>query len=268
MKMVKPGAIIGGFIVAISIALQVVTLLEIAPYYWLLFIWAAGAIAGGFYVAGGLAFGESEKMEHFTISGIGSGAIVALSVYFGYFQFDAIDAVLFLPNQLWVIGAVGFSALSGILVAISCLFMATGAGRELKGVKPGAIIGGFLISLSLTLQIVVVIHIKRAYWLLVFWFIGLVGAIALSAGARAKGYSSTESFVIAGVSIGILLFLVLYFTLSQKMINAMDLAQPNITNPPTHEMSAIWATIMSFISGLVAFAGVLFSAASLPRRGF
>ena len=66
-KMVKPGSIIGGFIIAISIAIQVITLVEIAHYYWLLFIWVAGLIAGITYVLGGLVF-EQDKMEAYTIS--------------------------------------------------------------------------------------------------------------------------------------------------------------------------------------------------------
>ncbi|GAI07441.1 unnamed protein product, partial [marine sediment metagenome] len=36
--MVKPGSIIGGFVIALSVAIQVITLVEIAHYYWLLFI--------------------------------------------------------------------------------------------------------------------------------------------------------------------------------------------------------------------------------------
>ena len=70
--MVKPGSIVGGFIIAISIAMQVITLVEIVSYYWLLFIWTAGLIVGVTYVLGGLAF-DSDKMEYFTISGIGFG---------------------------------------------------------------------------------------------------------------------------------------------------------------------------------------------------
>ncbi|MFW9923075.1 MAG: hypothetical protein ACFFDW_07270 [Candidatus Thorarchaeota archaeon] len=267
--MVKPGSIIGGFIIAISIALQVVTLLEIAQFYWLLFIWGAGVIAGGFYIAGGLAFGESEKMEHFTISGIGFGAILALTAYFIVFQWDNIDNVGLLSNEYFVVlGSVLFSMASAILVAISTLFIVAGAGKQMKGVKPGAIIGGMLISISLTLQIAVIIHIKKTYWLLIFWFIGLIGAIALSIGARAKGYNSTESFVIAGVFMGILLFLVLYFTLSERMIDVIEAASDNQSPAPTHEMDAWVAVVMSFGSAVIAYIGVLFATASMRKRSF
>jgi len=267
--MVKPGAILGGFILAISIALQVVTLLEIAQYWWLLFIWGAGIIAGGFYIWGGTAFGESEKMEHFTISGIGFGAIISLTAYFILFQWDNIVDTVQLASDNWVYGAVGFSALSAIMAAVSFLFIITGSNKQLKGVKPGAIIGGILISVSLTLQIVVVIHIRKAYWLLVFWFVGLIGAIALSTGARAKGYNSPTSFVIAGVFIGILLFGVLYCTLSERVIDSIDTMSNNADVYPTHDFLPTWlAPLLSFVSGVVAFAGVLFSSASLPKRGF
>ena len=37
--MVKPGSIIGGLIIAVSVAIQVITIVEITKYYWLLFIW-------------------------------------------------------------------------------------------------------------------------------------------------------------------------------------------------------------------------------------
>ena len=267
--MVKPGAILGGFILAISIALQVVTLLEIAQYWWLLFIWGAGIIGGGFYIWGGTAFGESEKMEHFTISGIGFGAIISLTAYFILFQWDNIVDTLQLTNDNWVYGAVGFTALAGIMAAVSFLFIVTGSNKQLKGVKPGALIGGILISISLALQIVVVIHIRKAYWLLVFWFVGLIGAIALSTGARAKGYNSPTSFVIAGVFIGILLFGVLYCTLSERVIESIDTMSNNADVYPTHDFLPTWlAPLLSFVSGVVAFGGVLFSAASLPKRGF
>ncbi len=267
--MVKPGSIIGGFIIAISIALQVVTLLEIAQFWWLLFIWGSGIIAGGFYIWGGTAFSENEKMEHFTISGIGFGAIISLTIYFILFQWDNIVDSLALANDNWVIGAVGFSTLAAIMAAVSFLFIITGTNKQMKGVKPGAIIGGILISLSLTLQIVVVIHIRKAYWLLVFWFVGLIGAIALSTGARARGYNSPTSFVIAGVFIGILLFGVLYCTLSSNAIDAIDSMSENAASAPSHEGLDTWlAPLLSFVSGVVAFMGVLFSAASLPKRGY
>lgn len=269
IKMVKPGSIIGGFIIAISIALQVVTLLEIAQFWWLLFIWGSGIIAGGFYIWGGTAFSENEKMEHFTISGIGFGAIISLTVYFILFQWDNIVGSLELANENWVFGAVGFSTLSAIMAAASFLFIITGTNKQMKGVKPGALIGGILISISLTLQIVVVIHIRKAYWLLIFWFVGLIGAIALSTGARARGYNSPTSFVIAGVFIGILLFGVLYCTLSDKAIDAIETMSNSAASDPTHDYLPTWlAPFLSFASGVVAFMGVLFSAASLPKRSF
>lgn len=267
--MVKPGSIIGGFIIAIAIALQVVTLLEIAHFWWLLFIWGSGIIAGGFYIWGGTAFGESEKMEHFTISGIGFGAIISLTIYFILFQWDNIIDSLELTSNGWVYGAVGFSTLAAIMTAAAFLFIITGTNKQMKGVKPGAIIGGILISISLTLQIVVVIHIRKAYWLLIFWFIGLIGAIALSTGARARGYNSPTSFVIAGVFIGLLLFGVLYCTISDKAIDAIDTMSNNAASFPTHDYLPTWlAPFLAFVSGVVAFVGVLFSSASLPKRSY
>ncbi|MBD3192917.1 MAG: hypothetical protein GF308_19920 [Candidatus Heimdallarchaeota archaeon] len=268
--MVKPGSIVGGFLIAISLAMQIITLVEIAQYWWLLFIWFSGLIAGSFFVAGGMDFGQN-KMEYYTISGIGFGGIIALTVYFFLFQWDAIASTLLPLNEQWVIGAIVFSTASAILVAIATLFIAAGAGKQLKGLKPGAILGGLLISLSLALQIIVVIHIQKFYWLLVFWFVGLIGAIALAAGARAKGYGSTESFVIAGISIGILLVLVIWWTVSNQMITKMIQANNTAKTPPTHpfdtdKLTAIWGTVLSFIAGLVAFFGVSFSAASDSRR--
>lgn len=186
--MVKPGSIIGGFIIALSIAMQVITLVEIAAYYWLLFIWAAGLIAGVTYVLGGLAF-DTDKMEYFTIAGISIGSIIALTIYFCVFQFDSIESML-LPlvdsNDLWSYGAVGMSTGAAILMTIAPLFVVAGTGKQMKGVKPGAIIGGILISCSLFLQIITVIHFAKYYWLLIFWFIGLIGAISLAIGARTK----------------------------------------------------------------------------------
>lgn len=264
--MVKPGSIVGGFITAISIALQIITIIEIARYWWLLFIWAAGLIAGVFYVMGGIDFGQN-KMEYYTISGIGLGAIISLTVYFIVFQKTAIQNTLMnnLPTQ-WYLGGVLFSTGAAVLMTIAPLFISYGAGKQLKGLKPGGIIGGILISLSLTLQIITVIHIEKFYWLVVFWFIGLIGAIALAAGARARGYNSTEAFVIAGVFIGALLILVIWWTLSPQMKAALAAASASANNPPTHPMGHVWPTVLSFIAGIVAFIGVSFSAASDRRR--
>ncbi|MEA2071843.1 MAG: hypothetical protein U9O98_11215 [Asgard group archaeon] len=267
--MVKPGSIIGGFIIAVSIAIQVITLVEIAQYWWLLFIWSAGLIAGVTYVLGGIDYGPN-KMEYFTISGIGWGAIVSLTAYFWVFQWDAIETTLTdLVNtqENWVIGAILFSTTAAILMTIAPIFISYGSNKQLKGVKPGSLIGGFLISLSLALQVIVVIHFEKFYWLLVFWFVGLIGAIALAAGARAKGYNSTESYVIAGISIGILLILVIWWTLSPHMRELMAEASNNASTPPSHgHIGHVWPTIMAFISGVVAFFGVSFSAASDTRR--
>ncbi|NHJ84159.1 MAG: hypothetical protein FK734_01770 [Asgard group archaeon] len=268
--MVKPGSIIGGFIIAISVAMQVITLVELAHYYWLLFIWVSGLIAGVTYVMGGMAF-ESDKMEYFTISGIGYGAIGVITAYFCLFQGKIIyeDFVLELhPSAPWwfVLIAVGLSTGAAFLMAIAPLFIAAGAGKQLKGVKPGALIGGILISVSLTLQIITVIHFAKYYWLLVFWFIGLVGAISLAAGARAKwGYNSTESFVTAGVFIGILLVLVIWWTLSAQMKSHIFDATLTVTHP-LGAMRDVLPTVISFIAGVVAFFGVLFCAASDKRR--
>lgn len=263
--MVKPGSIVGGFIIAISIAMQVITLVEIVSYYWLLFIWTAGLIAGVTYVLGGLAF-DSDKMEYFTISGIGFGSLIAVTVYFCVFQAESIYNTL-LPlvagKPLWAFGAVGLATGSALLMTIAPLFVVAGTGKQMKGVKPGAIIGGILISSSLFLQIITVIHFAKYYWLLVFWFIGLVGAISLAIGARAKwGYNSTEAFVTAGIFIGILLVLVIWWTVSPSMKTNIANTIPGVTDP----IGEIWPTVISFISGVIAFFGVLFCTASEKSR--
>ncbi|MBY8994771.1 MAG: hypothetical protein KGD59_09510 [Candidatus Heimdallarchaeota archaeon] len=269
--MVKPGSIVGGFVIALSVAIQVITLVEIAHYYWLLFIWAAGLIAGVTYVLGGLAF-DSDKMEYFTISGIGFGAIGALTAYFALFQGPAIlnsltDLIPPIQNVAvgWVFGAIGLSTIASFLVSIAPLFIVAGAGKQLKGVKPGALIGGILISNSLALQIITVIHLANYYWLLVFWFIGILGAISLAIGARSKwGYSSTEALVTAGVFIGILLVLVIWWTVSPQMISNIT---AKVAKPlGSGNFPAIIPTIFSFVAGVVGFFGVLFCAASDKRR--
>ncbi|NHK30261.1 MAG: hypothetical protein FK730_02840 [Asgard group archaeon] len=276
--MVKPGSIIGGLIIAISIAMQVITIVEISRYFWLLFIWTAGLIAGVTYVLGGLSF-EQDKMEYFTIAGIGLGAIIALTAYFACFQGEAIFSALTETFQRpqeqvmwmvgWTFGAIGFSTFASFLMAIAPLFIVTGAGKHLKGVKPGAIIGGVLISGSLTLQIITIVHFAKYYPLLVFWFIGLVGAISLAIGARARwGYNSTEAFVTAGVFIGILLVLVVWWTVSPQMIGNIIAKTTTVTHPFNGNMAAIIPTILSFVSGVIAFFGVLFCASSEKRRGF
>ncbi len=263
--MVKPGSIIGGFIIAISIAMQVITLVEIAQYYWLLFIWVSGLIAGVTYVLGGLAF-DSDKMEYFTIAGISLGAVGALAAYFSFFQGELIFYKLgpfFQGKVSLVFGAIGLSTGAAILMAIAPLFIVAGAGKTMKGLKPGAVIGGILISGSLALQIITVIHFANYYYLLFFWFIGLIGAISLAAGARAKwGYNSTESLVTAGVFIGILLVLVIWWTISPQMKTNIGLKVATAT----HDIGNIMPTICAFISGVVAFFGVLFCAASDGKR--
>ncbi|MHA1818228.1 MAG: hypothetical protein ACTSUA_00930 [Candidatus Heimdallarchaeota archaeon] len=274
--MAKPGQLIGGLIIAISIALQVITIVEITHYYWLLFIWTAGLIAGISYVSGGLAF-ERDKLEYFTISGISIGAIFAITAYFSFFQGEAIFNALtdtFQRTQegvwfmvYWTYGAIAFSTFAALLMFIAPLFIVAGSGKQLKGVKPGAIIGGILISGSLALQIITVIHFAKYYWLLVFWFIGLIGAISLAIGARAKwGYKSTESVVMAGIFIGILVALVIWWTVSPHMKAAIDAKTVGVTHP-LRALRAILPTIISFISSVVAFFGVLFCAAS-SKRGF
>ncbi len=270
--MVKPGSIIGGFIIAISVAIQTITLVEIAHYYWFLFIWVAGLIAGVTYVLGGLAF-ESDKMEYFTISGIGLGGIGAVTIYFCLFQGKTIfeDFVLAIhPTAPWWLTIIGvcLSAIAAFLMAIAPLFIAVGAGKQLKGVKPGALLGGILICGSLALQVITVTHFAKYWWLIVFWFIGIVGAISLAIGARAKwGYSSTEALVTAGVFIGILLVLVIWWSVSPQMIGNILDRTTTVTNPlASGNMTAILPTIFSFISGVVGFFGVLFCAASDKRR--
>jgi len=276
--MVKPGSIIGGLIIAISIAMQVITIVEISRYFWLLFIWAAGLIAGVTYVLGGLAF-EQDKMEYFTIAGIGLGAIFALTAYFACFQgesiFYALTETFQRPQEQvmwmvgWTFGAIGFSTFSALLMTIAPLFVVAGAGKHLKGIKPGAILGGILISGSLTLQIITIVHFAKYYPLLVFWFIGLVGAFSLAIGARSKwGYSSTEAFVTAGIFIGILLVLVIWWTVSPQMIGNILAKTVTVTHPFSGNMGAIIPTILSFASGVIAFFGVLFCAASEKSRGF
>ncbi|HUT81502.1 MAG TPA: hypothetical protein VMZ29_09905 [Candidatus Bathyarchaeia archaeon] len=270
--MVKPGSIIGGFIIALSIATQVITLVELANYYWLLFIWVAGLIAGVTYYLGGVSF-ETDKMEYFTISGIGLGAIGAITAYFSFFQGKTIyeDHVLAIhPTAPWwlTLIAIGLSAVAAFLVAIAPLFIAAGAGKQLKGVKPGAIIGGILISGSLTLQIITIIHFAKYYYLLFFWFIGLIGAIALAAGARAKwSYSSSEFLVTAGVFIGILLVLVIWWTVSPQMKANIYAKTLDVSNP-LGNLRDVLPTVISFISGLVAFFGVLFCSASSKSRAY
>ena len=263
--MVKPGSILGGFIIAISIAMQVITLVEIAHYYWLLFIWISGLIAGVTYVLGGLAFAQ-DKMEYYTISGISFGAIGAITAYFCFFQGEAIFfklAPIFGGKVYWVFGAIGLSAGAAFLMTIAPLFIVTGSGKQLKGVKPGAIIGGILISGSLALQVITVIHFANFYYLLFFWFIGLIGAISLAAGARAKwGYNSTEAFVTAGIFIGILIVLVVWWTISPQMKINIGLK----TTTVTHNIGNILPTILSFVSGVIAFFGVLFCTASDSKR--
>ncbi|MHA1126973.1 MAG: hypothetical protein ACTSO7_15860 [Candidatus Heimdallarchaeota archaeon] len=263
--MVKPGSIIGGFIIAISIAMQVITLVEIAHYYWLLFIWFSGLVAGVTYVLGGLAFAQ-DKMEYFIISGISLGAVGALTAYFSFFQGEPIFyklAPFFQGKVYWVFGAIGISTGAAILMAIAPLFIVAGAGKTMKGIKPGAIIGGILISGSLTLQVITVIHFANFYYLLFFWFTGLIGAIALSIGARAKwGYNSTEAFVTAGVFIGILITLVVWWTVSPAMRANIHATTATVT----HNIGDILPTILSFVSGVVAFFGVVFCAASDTKR--
>jgi hypothetical protein len=263
--MVKPGSIIGGFIIAISVAMQVITLVEIAHYYWLLFIWVSGLIAGVTYVLGGLAFAQ-DKMEYFTIAGISFGAVGAIAAYFSFFQGETIFYKLtpfFHGKVYWVFGAIGLSTGAAILMAIAPLFIVAGAGKTMKGIKPGAIIGGILISGSLTLQVITVIHFANYYYLLFFWFIGLIGAISLAAGARAKwGYNSTEAFVTAGVFIGILIVLVVWWTVSPQMKINIGLKTATVS----HNIGNVLPTIMAFISGVIAFFGVLFCTASDSRR--
>ncbi|MHA1212688.1 MAG: hypothetical protein ACTSSH_09525 [Candidatus Heimdallarchaeota archaeon] len=267
--MVKPGSILGGFLIAVSIAMQVITLVEIAHYYWLLFIWVAGLIAGVTYVLGGTAF-ESDKMEYFTISGIGLGAIGAITAYFCFFQGKTIyeDFVLEIrPNAPWWLTLVGIGLSTGaaFIIAIAPLFMSAGAGKQLKGMKPGALIGGILISGSLTLQIITVIHFAKYYYLLFFWFIGLIGAIALASGAKSKWkFKSSEFLGMAGALIGILLILVLWWTLSAQMRGNIYATTLNVSNP-LGDLRDVLPTILSFISGLVAFFGVLFVSASAKR---
>lgn len=276
--MVKPGSIIGGLVIAISIAMQIITIVEISRYFWLLFIWTAGLIAGVTYVLGGLSF-EQDKMEYFTIAGIGLGAIFTLTAYFACFQgesiFNALTVTFQKPQEQvmwmvgWTFGAIGLSTTSALLMAIAPLFVVAGAGKHLKGVKPGAILGGILISGSLTLQIITIVHFAKYYPLLVFWFIGLVGAISLAIGARAKwGYNSTEAFVTAGVFIGILLVLVVWWTVSPQMIGKILAKTVAVTHPFNGNMGAIIPTLLSFVSGVVAFFGVLLCAASEKRRGY
>ncbi|NHJ48070.1 MAG: hypothetical protein FK733_09805 [Asgard group archaeon] len=277
--MVKPGSIIGGLIIAISIALQVITIVEITRYFWLLFIWTAGLIAGITYVLGGLAF-ETDKLEYFTIAGISLGAIFALTAYFASFQGEAIfNALTYLfqrPQEQvwymvgWTYGAIAFSMVSAMLMAIAPLFIVAGSGKHLKGIKPGAILGGMLISGSLTLQVITVVHFAKYYPLLVFWFIGLIGAIALAVGAKAKwGMKSTEAFVTAGIFIGILLVLVIWWSFSPQMRgNIIAKAGDMVTHPFSGNMEAVLPTILSFASGVVAFFGVLLCAASEKSRRF
>jgi hypothetical protein len=277
--MVKPGSIIGGLIIAISVAMQVITIVEISRYYWLLFIWVAGLLAGVTYVLGGLAF-EQDKLEYFTISGIGLGAIFALTAYFAGFQgeaiFNALTELFQRPQEQvwymvgWTYGAIGLSLVASLLVAIAPLFIVAGAGKHLKGVKPGAIIGGILISGSLTLQIITVIHFAKYYPLLVFWFIGLIGAISLAVGARAKwGMKSTEAFVTAGVFIGILVVLVIWWTVSPQMTGNIGLkVTPFAERNLGETIQAILPTLLAFASGIIAFFGVLFCAASDKSRRY
>ncbi|MHA1123226.1 MAG: hypothetical protein ACTSUW_01295 [Candidatus Heimdallarchaeota archaeon] len=272
--MVKPGSIIGGFVIALSVAIQVITLVEIAHYYWLLFIWAAGLIAGVTYVLGGMAF-DTEKMEYYTVSGISLGAIVALTAYFALFQGETIfysltDLIPATQSVMvgWTFGAIGLSTTASFLVAIAPLFIVAGTGKQLKGVKPGAVIGGILICGSLALQVISVVHFAHYYWLLVFWFIGLLGAISLAIGTRSKwSYSSTESLVTAGVFIGILLVLVIWWTVSPQMISNILAKTTTVTNPlGSGNMPAILPTVFSFVAGVVGFFGILFCAASDKRR--
>jgi hypothetical protein len=268
--MVKPGSIIGGFIIALSMAMQIITLIEIANYWWLLFIWGAGLIAGITYVLGGLDYGMN-KLEYFTTSGIGWGAIISLTVYFIIFQDESILnslKPLVAGNPWWVLGAVLLSTTAGIMMTIAPLFIVAGSQRQMKDIRPGGLLGGVLISMSLALQIIVVIHIEKFYWLLVFWFIGLIGAIFLAWGAKSKGYNSTEAFVTAGISIGIMLVLVIWWTVSPQMRAVMANASATAQMPPTDPLGPIWATVMSFIAGVVAFFGVSFAAASDTKRPF